>query len=204
MAERTNSPDAPAAKLRPTSLWALFSAFSRLSLMGFGGVLPIAQRVLVERLHWLSVSEFAELLALGQVLPGPNVVNLSLMIGDRYFGWRGAMAALAGMLALPLVLVLAMAAAYSHWAHLAVVSGAVRGMGVAAAGMVIATGFKLLPALATNPLGRVLWAPLVAGTVLAVGWWRVPLLAVILVGGGLGVGLAWWRLRPKPDSGSEA
>ena len=78
--------------IRPASPWALFVAFSLLALQGFGGVIAIAQRVVVEQRRWLTKTEFLELLAAGQVLPGPNVVNLSLMIGDRFFGWRGALA----------------------------------------------------------------------------------------------------------------
>ena len=97
---------------RPANPWALFVAFSRLSVMGFGGVLPIAHRELVERLRWLTPEVFTELLSVGQVLPGPNVVNLSLMVGDRYFGLRGALAALAGMLLAPTASVLTLAARY--------------------------------------------------------------------------------------------
>ncbi len=89
----------------------LFLAFNRMALQGFGGVLAVAQLELVDRLRWLSREEYVELLSLGQVLPGPNVVNLSLMVGDRFFGLRGAFAALAGMLALPLVIVLVLAVA---------------------------------------------------------------------------------------------
>jgi chromate transporter len=122
--------------------------------MGFGGVLPIAQRELVERLGWLTVEEFAELLSIGQVLPGPNVVNLSLMVGDRYFGLRGALAALAGMLLMPLVLVLVAAALYQQFAAHPAVAGAVRGMGAVSAGLVMAIALKLLPALRRSPLGR--------------------------------------------------
>ena len=82
---------------RPESLTHLFLAFSRLALQGFGGVLAVAQRELVERLGWMSKEEFVETLAIAQVLPGPNIVNLSMMIGDRFFGLRGAFVALAGM-----------------------------------------------------------------------------------------------------------
>lgn len=172
----------------------LFVAFTRLSMMGFGGVLPIAQRELVDRLGWLSAAEFAELLSVGQVLPGPNVVNLSLMAGDRWFGLRGALAAVAGMLVMPMALVLALAALYQQWAHLPAVVGAVRGMGAVSAGLIAAMGLKLLPTLGRNPLGRGLWVPLAALTLLMVGVLRWPLVVVLPLAGGLGVALAWWRL----------
>lgn len=179
---------------RPASPAALFSAFSRLALMGFGGVLPIAQRELVERLGWLSPAEFTELLSIGQVLPGPNVVNLSLMVGDRYFGLRGALAALAGMLALPMALVLALAALYQGLADVPAVAGAVRGMGAVSAGLIGAMALKMLPALARNPLGRWLWPAVALAVGVAVVGLRWPLLAVIAGLGGSAWALAWWRL----------
>jgi chromate transporter len=183
---------------RPRSSLHLFLAFSRLSLMGFGGVLPIAQRELVERLGWLTVEEFAELLSIGQVLPGPNVVNLSLMVGDRYFGLRGALAALAGMLLMPLVLVLVAAALYQQFAAHPAVAGAVRGMGAVSAGLVMAIALKLLPALRRSPLGRARWMLVTLAVVLATGWWRWPLVAVIVLVGGASCVMAWHCLGPRP------
>ena len=88
---------------QPRSARDLFVSFTWLALQGFGGVLAIVQREMVEKKRWLTPDEFLEDWAVAQVLPGPNVINLALMIGDRYFGLRGAMAAVAGMLAVPLV-----------------------------------------------------------------------------------------------------
>ena len=93
------------------------------------------------------------MLALGQVLPGPNVVNIALMFGDRFFGLRGAFAALAGMLAVPLVIVLCLTAAYAEFSRIAIVSGALRGMGAVAAGLILSTAIKLMGTLRTNRLG---------------------------------------------------
>lgn len=77
----------------PTSLRDLFVAFTLLAMQGFGGVLAVAQRELCDRRQWLTQAEFLRLLSTAQVLPGPNVCNLSLMIGDKFFGWRGALVA---------------------------------------------------------------------------------------------------------------
>jgi chromate transporter len=195
-------PDAP--RPAPRGCMELFVVFSRLALQGFGGVLPIAQRELVERTGWLTGPEFAESLSIGQVLPGPNVVNLALMVGDRYYGLRGALAALAGMLLLPMVLVLLLAALYSGLADVPAVAGAVRGMGAVAAGLVLAMALKLLPTLARNPLGRPLWAPVTLLCTLAIAWWRWPLLAVILGLGGASCALAWWRLEPAKPANEQA
>lgn len=180
---------------RPESLLALFLAFNRLALMGFGGVLPIAQRELVERQRWLSQAEFAELLSVGQVLPGPNVVNLSLMVGDRYFGLRGAVVAVAGMIGAPMVLVLLLAALYQGLADVPAVVGAVRGMGAVSAGLIFAMGLKLLPTLGRHPLGQARWVAITAVTVLAVAWWRWPLLGVLLGLGALSCLWTWAHLR---------
>src|SRR5450432_3676654 len=138
---------------QPASLSELFFTFNRLALQGFGGVLAVAQRELVDRQRWLSREQFVEMLALSQVLPGPNVINLAIMFGDRFFGLRGALAAVAGMLVVPLFIVMALTAAYGEFSRIAMVSGALRGMGAVAAGLIIATAFKLIGTLRSNRLG---------------------------------------------------
>ena len=181
---------------RPASPAALFWAFNRLALKGFGGVLPVAQRDLVERLGWLTQTQFLDLLSLSQVLPGPNVVNLGLIFGDRHFGWRGAFATLAGLLLLPLVIVLLLAAAAAQWRDVPQVQAALRGMGIVAAGLVIATALKLAPALRASLLGLPLAAAGAALTVLAIAVLRLPLAPVVLGLGAGGLALVWWRTRP--------
>ena len=179
----------------PGSVRELFFAFNRLALQGFGGVLPVAQRELVERLRWLDKEQFVEMLAISQVLPGPNIVNLALMFGDRFFGIRGAMAALAGMLLAPLVIVLALTALYAQFAQWPMVSGALRGMGAVAAGLVISTALKLLGSLRRNPMGLPISVAFAALTFAATAWWRLPLVWVIVGLGSLAMAVAWARLR---------
>lgn len=180
----------------PGSVRELFFAFNRLALQGFGGVLPVAQRELVERLRWLDKEQFVEMLAISQVLPGPNIVNLALMFGDRFFGIRGAMAALAGMLLAPLVIVLALTALYAQFAELPMVSGALRGMGAVAAGLVISTALKLMGTLQRNAMGLPISLALAALTFAATAWWRVPLVWVVVGLGSAAMAVAWARLRP--------
>lgn len=186
----------PAAPERPRSATDLFVTFTRLALMGFGGVLPIAQFELVERKRWMTKEQFVEMLSLAQVLPGPNVVNLALMFGDRHFGLRGAFAAMAGMLTVPLLIVLALAALYGRYAELPLVAGALRGMGAVAAGLVIATAMKLWSTLRRNPLGPAWCLALAALTGVAVVGLRWPLAAVIASLGTLACMLAWRRIEP--------
>ena len=186
----------PDEVIAPVSCSELFFAFTRLALQGFGGVLPVVQRELVERRRWLTKEQFVEMLSVSQVLPGPNVVNLALMFGDQTFGLRGAIAALGGMLLAPLVVVLAVTALYGRFAHEPAVIGALRGMGAVAAGLVFSTGLKLLVTLKRNPMGLPLCLAFGATTLLATAWLRLPLVWVILGLGSMAVAVAWRRLRP--------
>jgi chromate transporter len=189
------APPAQAASLaRPVSCTELFTAFTALALQGFGGVLAVAQRVLCEKKRWLSEAEFVEMLALAQVLPGPNVCNLSLMVGDRFFGTRGAFTALAGMMAVPMALVLAATALYTQFETQAAVAGALRGMGAVAAGMIIGTAIKLAASLRGNALGLPLTVALGASCFIAIALLRWPLVWVLLGLGALACALAWHRL----------
>lgn len=180
---------------RPQTVGEIFRVFNRMALQGFGGVLAVAQRELVERERWMGREQFLQSLSLSQVLPGPNIVNLALMVGDRFFGWRGAAAALGGMLCLPLLIVLLLAALYGHFMHLPMVAGALRGMGAVAAGLVIATALKLIGTLRNNVLGWRLGALFALATLLAIGVLRWPMVGVVLGLGSASVLLAWARLR---------
>jgi chromate transporter len=185
----------------PRSLSQLFWAFTTLALQGFGGVVAIVQRELVEKRRWLTLDEFAEHWAVAQILPGPNVVNISLMLGDRFFGWRGALVAMAGMLAIPLLIVLLLAVLLAQATALPALQDALRGMGVAAAGMIAATGFKLLKSLKTNAMKAPAAYAFSALTFVAVAWLRVPLAWALLGLGVPGIGLAYWRLQRQANGG---
>ena len=185
----------PAALRRPRSPAELFRVFNRMALQGFGGVLPIAHRELVERERWLSPQDFIALLSLGQVLPGPNIINVALIFGDRHFGWRGAAAAVGGLMAVPTLIVLTLATLYQHVATHPLASGALRGMGVVAAGLVIATAMKLRTTLASNPLGRRACLAVGGATLALVAGLRWPLAWVVLGLGSVAMAVAWWRIR---------
>jgi chromate transporter len=165
---------------QPESLTDLFVSFTLLALQGFGGVLAVVQRELVEKKKWMTREEFVEEWAVAQIMPGPNVVNLALMIGSRYFGFRGAMVALAGMLTFPLLVVLALAVTYAQFAGNPQVAGALRGMGAVAAGLIAATGLKLLGALKKNPLGLATCVAFAVLTFIAIALLRWPLAYVLL------------------------
>jgi chromate transporter len=184
--------EAPLA--RPRSLTDLFVSFTLLALQGFGGVLAVVQRELVEKKRWMSREEFIEEWAVAQIMPGPNVINLGIMLGARYFGLRGALVALAGMVTFPLLVVLALALVYAQYADNPNVAGALRGMGAVAAGLITATGLKLLPALKRNALGVPLSALLGVLSFVAIAWLKLPLAWVLLALGGAGCLVAYRRL----------
>jgi chromate transporter len=191
-----NTPEAPATRPAPASLRDLFWSFTWLALQGFGGVLAVVQRELVDKRRWLTNEEFIEDWAVAQIMPGPNVVNLSIMIGERYFGWRGAVVGVCGMLCFPMLLVLALTIVYAQFAGHPAVAGALRGMGAVAAGLVAGMGLKLAGTLTRHPLGRWLSAALALASFTAMAVLRIPLAWVLLVVGGAGCVLTWRKLRP--------
>lgn len=183
--------------LKPRSLMHLFLVFTGLALRGFGGVLPWAQRVLVEERRWLSREQFIETLAFGQLLPGPNVCNVAIMVGDRWFGWRGAVAALGGMLAAPMLLVLGAAVLYGQVADEPVVRRALAGMGAVAGGMILATAFKLVLAWRAHP-AWLAWGVL---AFIGVALLHLKVLLVLAVLVPPAIAAAWWWLRAASRRG---
>ena len=188
---------------RPLSLGQLFWVFTWLALQGFGGVLAVVQRELVDKRRWLTREEFVEAWAVAQVLPGANVVNLSLMLGDRYFGWRGGLTALAGLLTFPVLIVLVLAVLLAGVSDQPQVQGALRGMSAVAAGMIVAVGLKLLPSLKTNVLPAAAQWALIVLTFIAIAWLRIPLIWVLAGLGGLAGVWAYHLLGQPPRVGGQ-
>ena len=189
--------DSPAPpRPQPRNPADLFWSFTWLALQGFGGVMAVVQRELVEKKRWMTNAEFVEDWAVAQIMPGPNVVNLSIMIGDRYFGLRGAVAALAGMLLLPLVVLLAVAVGYASFASHPAVAGALRGMGAVAAGLIAGVGIKLFVSIKNHPLGRPLCVVLAGLTIAAMAVLRLPLFWILPLLGGAACVLTWRKIAP--------
>jgi chromate transporter len=211
MPDQPDAPAAPAAPTdalpatqplaRPASKTELFTAFSLLALQGFGGVLAVTQRELCEKRRWVSPADFVQMLGNAQILPGPNVCNLSLMVGDRFFGWRGALVALAGMVTAPLVLVIGVAWLLSvtvgEGAAQQALRGALGGIAAVAAGQIVGTVLKLAAPLREHVLGLGVVVPLVAAAFLLMTVLHWPLLWVLAGLGGTACGLAW-HLLGKP------
>jgi len=173
----------------PRSKTDLFVTFTVLALQGFGGVLAVVQRELVEKKRWMTQAQFVEEWAVAQIMPGPNVVNFCLIIGGRHFGLRGALAALAGLLLAPLVVVLILASVFGGVSDAPWAQGALRGMGAVAAGLIAATGIKLIAALQHNPMGMAMCVAVMLSTFVGVGLMRWPLIWVLL---GIGTMACLW------------
>ncbi|PUE41569.1 chromate transporter [Limnohabitans sp. Bal53] len=185
---------------RPKSKTDLFVSFTLLALQGFGGVLAVVQREVVERKRWMTPAQFVEDWAVAQILPGPNVINFCLIIGGRYFGLRGALAALAGMLAAPTAVLLVLALAFGSVSDQAWAQGALRGMGAVAAGMIAATGIKLITALKSNPMGIAVCTAVMLSTFIGVSLLRWPLMWVLLGIGSLACGWAYVQLTRQANA----
>jgi chromate transporter len=183
-------------RLKPTprvTLPALFVTFLQMSLCAFGGGLPWARYMVVERRGWLNEQEFAEILALCQFLPGPNIASITLCVGFRLRGAAGAIAALSGFIVIPWIIGFAIGALWLQYADRGVLQGLLRGISAAAAGLIIATGIKLLMPHRGRP-GAFLFAALAfAGLAFA----KLPLLAVVLGLTPLSIAAALFE-RPKP------
>lgn len=175
------------ATLAPRSPGELFFAFMKLGLQGFGGVLPVARHALVENYRWLTMEEFTDIVSRCQALPGPNIVNVSICIGGRHFGARGAIAASAGLLGAPFVLLLALVALYSGYSQEPVVSDALRGVSAVAAGLILGTALRM----ASSPRLRSWRALFGVAAFAAVSWLRLPLALVLAVIIPLSIAAAW-------------
>ncbi|MDA0276801.1 MAG: chromate transporter [Proteobacteria bacterium] len=162
----------------PKNLTELFTGFLSIGARSFGGLMPWAHRMMVEERRWLTPADFAETIGLCQLLPGPNVGNASIVLGKRWFGVKGALVAILGLMALPFVWVMALGVLYAEFASDPVVRAVVTGVGVAAAGLLIGTAAKLGRALVRKPAA----VAIIAGCFLAIGIARFSMYLVLPLG----------------------
>jgi chromate transporter len=155
---------------------ALFGAFLKISMLGFGGPIVWARRILVEERGWLADGEFAEILSFCQFLPGPNVVSITVCVGAKFRGPAGAFAALAGFLLIPWAVGFALGALLLSYAQTGWLQGALRGIAAVAAGLLIATGIRLL----RPHRGRALALAFAGLAFLGLGVLKLPLLAIVV------------------------
>jgi chromate transporter len=171
------APEVPIAT--PPGLTALFVAFAKMSLAGFGGVLVFARRAIVEQHRWMTAEEFNETFALCHFLPGPNIVNLSVVFGSRFRGVAGAATAFAGLVGPPVLVVTILAALYARFGEVDALRRILAGVSCAAVGLLIAVVFRMM-----TPLVRkrdLVGLVVLAAVFIAIGLLRLPLPAVLLV-----------------------
>jgi chromate transporter len=181
----------PPASAPQVMTGALFWGFLRIGVSGFGGVMPFAHRMLVERQRWLTEQEFTESLSLSQFLPGPNIVNLSVIIGRRFQGTIGAFAATLGLMLMPLAIVLLLAMLFTRFAYIDAVRGACNGVSAAASGLVLSVALKMAQPIRRNPVS----VAICAIAFVAIGLLRFPLPWVLAALVPVSVAIAWRGAR---------
>lgn len=190
MSPKVGGAAAPATQ--SPSLSELFLAFCKVSLSGFGGVLPWARRLIVDERRWMSAEEFNEAFSLSQFLPGPNIVNFSVVFGSRLHGVPGAVVALFGLMGPPVVIVTILGILYARFGEIDALQHILAGIAAAASGLIFATVAKM-----AEPVFRKIGpGPVIAvACFIAIGLLRWPLQWVLLVLAPVSIALAWWLRR---------
>lgn len=184
-------PDTASIRDKMPGVLDLFLGWGKVGLMGFGGVTPWSRRMVVEDRKWLDDAEYAGLLGVAQVLPGPNTPNMCVIIGQRFAGVPGAIASVAGLMAVPLIALVLIAVGYDALASQRWFSAGVGGAAAAAAGLVIGTAIKMGKGARLDLIG----IGVCAAVFVAVGLLRIPLIWAVIVFGPVSVALAHYRRR---------
>jgi chromate transporter len=182
-----------APPVAPPSITELFRGFFKVTITGFGGVLAWARREFVQVRRWMTQEEFNDLFAICQFLPGPNIVNFSIIYGWRLHGWPGAAAAFTGLMVPPVVLMIAAGILYAQFGSWPRFQGGLTGLAAAAAGLLISNAVQM-----AEPLWHrreIVPALVAAAALVSVGILKLPLLWVLLVLAPLSIALAWRTVR---------
>lgn len=184
--------DKELAAKRPT-LAELFVAFFTMAVIGFGGVMPWARRIIVEQRRWMTPEAFNEVFALCQFLPGPNIVNFSIVFGSRIHGARGAVVAILALMGPPTLIAMVLGALYAQFGHFEALQRILSGLAASAAGLILSTAIKMLiPIVRTRSFASLL---VVVAAFISVGVLRWPIQWVLLGLAPLSIGLAWRNHR---------
>lgn len=187
-------PPSPDEGLRPApGLVELFLGFLSVAVIAFGGVLPIVRRAVVERYRWITPDEFTELVSFAQFLPGPNIINFSIVLGRRFRGPAGAAAACLGLTLVPAIGVVIAGAVFNHYADISAVPDMLAGLAAAAAGLVIAMAGRMAEPLWRHPSFRRTGIAIAAFIAIAIFGLSLPLVMLVLAP--VSMALAWWALR---------
>ena len=179
----------------PPSAPQLLLAFAKIAVCGFGGVMAWSRRVLVQERGWLTADGFNEVMALCQVLPGPNVVNVAVVFGARSAGVAGALAALSGLIVPPMLIMIAAGMLYARFGEMPELRGLLAGIAAAAAGLILATAVQMAEPLLRQRLNA--GHAVAAATFIGAGVVRLPLILVMAAMIPLGIAAAWWRRKAR-------
>ncbi|HET6249307.1 MAG TPA: chromate transporter [Tepidisphaeraceae bacterium] len=181
----------PDLSTSPPTLIALFVAFAKMSLAGFGGVLVWARRGIVDQHKWMTADEFNETFALCHFLPGPNIVNLTFVFGSRFRGLAGAVAAFSGLVGPPALIMVVMGVLYHRYGEIDSLRRILSGVACAAIGLMLAVVFRMMTPLIKR---RDVIALLVMVAVfIAIGVLRLPLAAVLLAAIPISIAITYAR-----------
>lgn len=187
----TEQPQITAPRHGVDGLIDLFTAFLQISLSGFGGAINWAHRALVEKRRWMSDEDFTETLSLCQFLPGPNIVNFAMCLGQRQHGIAGALAALAGVVAIPFLIFIALGMLYTNFGSIEIVHGVLSGISAAAAGFVITVAIRLSRPHRNRPIAALFGTAAFIGMAIL----KFPLIWVLLLLAPPSIAIAWMRAR---------
>lgn len=179
---------------------ALFIGFFNLGLMGFGGVLPLARRMVVEDRRWMTGDEFTELLGLCQFLPGGNIINMSVAIGSKFHGAIGAFSALLGLIVAPTAIVIGLGVIYDQFSSDPRVEHMFAGLAAAAAGLLLSMAIKIVWPLRKRPVAVVI----ASICFVAIAILGLPLVSTMLVLGAVSVLVTWLFEYRKVTNGAAA
>lgn len=160
---------------QPKNLFDLFWTFTCVGVQSFGGAMAIVQRTLIDKKRWYSKDEYVELLTLAQTLPGPNATLASLLVGDRFFGLKGALVGFFGLIWIPLIVLTLMIVLYQSASDVPWVQGALRGVAAVVSGMILGSALSLCSTAKKSALGLPIWGLFLLVTFLVVGILRVPM-----------------------------
>ncbi len=184
---------APSDGEKIPSVFEIFLAFSGIAIIGFGGVLPFARHMMVEKRGWLTDKEFNEILAFSQFLPGGNICNMSVVVGQRFRGPLGSLAALTGLMLWPTLIVVTLGSLYTNYGDSELIRNALAGMGAGAAGLILSMVAKMATPLFERGAGVPLAFAVIAFVCVAV--FQLPLVLVLLAVAPLSIAAAWWKIR---------
>ncbi len=182
-------------------LWDLYLTFVRIGCVTFGGgyaMLPILERELVDNRHWTTLDDLQDYFAIGQCTPGIIALNVSTFIGEKRRGIRGAIAATAGFLTGPILIILVIAMFLQNFAQEPLVQHAFAGIRVCVCVLILHAVLRLWKKSVVDPFTLGLYLAVFALHAFSgVLPFRIPAAVLVLLSGAAGILAAGVKNRAK-------